>query len=197
MSSYNSLAGAVSTARLAQGFYGVKFGRLAPNALAGNLQVTAVEIGGAPRRCKPTTWSYAGNDYTFVVSCYDPSGRRIDSAFTLSYHHKTAVSGVDIPPAQVAYVLAPGTAPPGTNLNSGSGTNTVTVAGPGVWKVTYPTVGARVTHMQVTAFDDSSVYCQLADVWSLVRSAVVAPIACFRPGGALADGHFFATYSSG
>ena len=54
-----------------------------------------------------------------------------------------------------------------------------------------------MTNTQVTAFGETSASCQLSDVWSTARSDVVAPVACFRPGGVAEPGVFFAAYATG
>ncbi|GIH03539.1 hypothetical protein Rhe02_16060 [Rhizocola hellebori] len=197
LTSYNSLAGVNSSVKLSTGFYRVTLPRLAPGSLAGSLQVTAVDIGAAPRRCKVSDWTYRVSDYTVYVSCYDAAGNKVDSRFTLSFHHKSTVYGGQSPPARYAYLLAPNIAYAGTDANSAGGVNSVTALGTGAWEVTFPAVGASLTHLQVTAFGGSAVYCQLTSVW-LVSAAndLTAPVGCFRPGGAPAGSHFFSTTAS-
>lgn len=95
----------------------------------GIARMTAVDAAG--RFCEVGGWSMSGPDEVVEVYCFDAAagrdqlGMRVDSWFVLSYHHKTTVYGGAGPPAQPAYVLAPGPAPPDTDVNSAGGVNPV------------------------------------------------------------------------
>jgi hypothetical protein len=196
ITSFNSNAGAVTSAQVGTGVYRVRMAGVAPSTYIGDLQATAVQPGQTARRCRVADLARPARDYVVYVVCTDWSGNNSDSYFTLSFHHKRAVFGALAPPYNMGYVLA-GAPWPDTNYNSVNGPNVVTPFAAGQWDVTFPDVATGATHMQVTAFGGRPAYCQLSDVWTSVGTDIFAhTVACFRPGGAPVENNFFATYSS-
>jgi hypothetical protein len=195
LTSFNSSGGANGIFHPRAGVYQVVLPGLAPQPGTGNVQATAVESTGLPRRCRVADSGGSGTLTSFMVYCSDAAGTDTDSAFTLSYHESRTVYGGATAAATAGILVASG-APAGTNFNSAGTPNTALRVATGAVDVTFGRVAAGIaSHVQVTAFGGTPVYCQLTNLWAVSGvSDILAHTACFRAGGAPADGQFSAAY---
>ena len=200
---FNSTGGTVGAMSFGAGTgrYRIELGGLNGGSLAGDLQVTAVDDNGAPRHCAIADWAGSGASYLAYVQCFDERGRPVDTAFTLSYHHKATVYGA--PPTKatpLAYLLGPlPVSLPDTSYNSAGGTNVLVGSGPGHYDLTFGQAAAGgATHVQVSTFSNLFVYCVLTGVppWLVAAPDVAVDVDCYRTGGTRAPASFFTTYAS-
>lgn len=202
VSQYNATGAANVSAHLAVGQWQVKFpGLVTGGPVDGSLQATAVQAGTGAR-CKVATWSSLATGQNVIVMCFNSAGAPFDTRFTLSYQYKTALYGAAIPPKYFGYVWnQPPLGPPTTNFNSvlGLGANTIVVAGPGLWLVTFPRIGFAPDTVQVTAFDATSHFCGLNTFWAHIGpgpDTVVRDVNCFTNAGAPVATGFLVSASS-
>jgi hypothetical protein len=195
LDSYNSAAGPNSISHGPPGEYKVFLSGLGSSSITGGLQVTAVN-SGAPARCKVATWTTSPNGVSILVRCFDAFGTLADSGWTLSYQNKRAITGGISPPNRFGYIFDLGGGP-GTNFNSGGGTNTVVPAGTGLRLVTFPVVGALQDHVQVTAVGPTGEWCALLTIWATSGgNATVRDVICFSVTGTLSTQPSLVTYTS-
>lgn len=195
--SYNSTGAANGLGPLGLGQWAVKLpGVGLAGALAGDVQVTAVQPNAAPRRCKIDSWSFSGVDVAANVSCFDQAGAPAATDFALSYHRRRPVIGSLAPPSRFGYL---GTAVGGpTNDNSvlGVGANTVAAIAPaGRYLAKFPQLGVAETHAQVVAQGVGSNYCHLTQPWSTALDVEV-DVVCFDNAGVITPHRFLATFTS-
>jgi hypothetical protein len=194
LASYNSAGPAITVTHVGTGRWEVKLPMLSTGSYDGDLQATAVHPNDAPRRCKIDNWFISGPDYRVPISCTDPNGVLTDTWFTMSYHFKRSVFGAV--PARFAYMTNLVGAPAGSSYNS-LGVNSFTATPPGRYTMLYTSVGAGVTHMQVTALAGTYGYfCQLERIWTFPGGNVDAPVICFDNVGIPVDNLLFSTFSS-
>jgi hypothetical protein len=160
----------------------------------GNIQVTAVHTKGV--RCKVAKWLPTTGGHVVYVYCHDTSGTPVDSEWTLTYHHKLSVFGGS--PKLFAYLWDTlGAIPPGANVNSQGGINSVVSAGLGQRMVRFPKVGLYETHVQVTADGPNASFCNLLAPWVVYSmEVIVRDVACYAPTGAPSNERSFVTYTS-
>ncbi|MFI6318893.1 hypothetical protein ACIBG8_15295 [Nonomuraea sp. NPDC050556] len=187
---YNSAGGLNSVTPLAVGIWRVVLPGLGTPALAGNLQVTAVDPQ-QPARCKVRLWPAAplvAGAQTLQVICHNATSTPINTGWTLTYHRQRAVTGGAIPPKNFAYTFDntpanPGPyapVPVGINFNSQGGVNTIQNAGPGLRLVQFPLVGVLPDDVQVTAYGPGPEYCNLLTLWlTSGGNAFVRDVACY------------------
>jgi hypothetical protein len=164
----------------------------------GNIQVTAVnsQVGA---RCKVARWSPIPTGQRVYVFCHNGANMPFSTDFTLTYHHKVAVYGAVSPPDRFAYIwdTLGGWTPPGANVNSLGGINTVVPAGPGLRLIRFPLVGLDPSHVQVTANGINPEFCNLLTAWGIFGgNAVVRDVACYDGTGTLVNQPSFVTYTS-
>lgn len=195
--SYNSTGALNGVGALGVGQYTVKLpGVGLAGALAGNVQVTAVQPNALPRRCKVYRWFAAGTDVVAYVSCFDHTGTLTNSDFTISYHRRRAVVGSVAPPTRFGHLAT--AAGGATNDNSvlGVGANGVAALAPaGRYLATFPQLGAKETHAQVVAQGSGSNYCHLTQPWSYALDAGVDVI-CFDNAAVVTPHRFLAAFTS-
>ncbi|WP_018352697.1 hypothetical protein [Longispora albida] len=197
---YNSASGAVTVTHIGTGRYEARFAGLSGGLATynGDWQATAQHVNDLPRRCKIDNWFYSGPDYSVLVSCTNPNGALTDTWWTLSYHHKRAVTGVLPGSNRFAYETTLAGAPAGSNYNPIAPPNTFVAVPPGKYTMMYPGVWGGRTHMQVTALAGTyGHWCNLESVWTpFAPSGVQAKVICFSNVGTLADNMAFTTYTS-
>jgi hypothetical protein len=196
VNSFNASGAANSVAHLGVGQYRVDVPGLG-GGFNGNVQVTAVNPT-IPARCKVATWGPGAAVQTVIVYCHDAVGAPVDSAFTLTYHHKVAMFGGISPPTRFGYVWDTlGAIPPGANINTSGAPNTVVAAGPGLRLVTFPHIGVDPSHVQVTADGPGPEFCNLLTPWAILGAdAVVRDVACYTAAGARVNQRSFVSYTS-
>lgn len=197
--SYNSAGGGVSVLAGGVGLYQVRLGGVGvAGALAGNLQVTAVQPNAGPRRCKVVRWGNSGLDIIAYVTCWDQAGAPVASEFTLSYHRERSVFGSFGPPKYTGYFFSAGAGQTNWNYPAGGfGFNSSTPLAPaGRYLVEYPFLGEKETHAQVTAYGSGSNYCHLTQPWKLAATAAEVDTLCFDNTGTPAPHDFFSTFTS-
>ncbi|GIG59172.1 hypothetical protein Lfu02_35440 [Longispora fulva] len=197
--SYNSTGLGVSGGPLGTGQYSFKlYGVGLATVLSGNLQATAIQPNGAPRRCNIYQWSMAGTDIVAYVFCYNQAGAATNTEFTLSYHRERTVLGSFAPPKYFGYVWTAGNVGQ-TNFNypTGLNTNVVGTAPPlGRFIVKYPNLGQKETTAQVTANSSTSRYCNLTSPWTYSGPDAVVDVICFDNAGVYTPEVFFSTFTS-
>jgi len=78
--SYNSTGGRIAISRSGAGRYSVRFEGLGGHGVVGgHVQVTA--YGEGNEVCRAVRWDARGDDFVVSIACFDPGGRRGDSAF--------------------------------------------------------------------------------------------------------------------
>lgn len=191
---YNPTGALNTSTPIAAGVYDVKLPGLG-GGLDGNLQATAVnsQLGA---RCKIANWAPAGTDQRAIVRCFDTVGAPLKTDFTLTYHHKVSVWGGS--PQRFGYIFDTfGAIPPGANVNSFGGVNTVVSAGVGLRLVTFPLIGMDQSQVQVTAAGGGSEFCNLLAPWAIIGvAAVVRDVACYTTVGVRVNQRSFVTYGS-
>ncbi len=195
---YNSAGGANVVTPLAIGFWRAELTNLGTPGVAGGIQVTAVDRGQGAR-CTVVDWIATPLAQVAYVACVDAGGAPYDTSWNLSYQRERAITGGLLPPKRFGYVLDTlGAVPPSpTNFNSAGQANTVVNAGPGLRLVTFPGIGARPDHVQVTAFTGSGSYCGLNTTWATFGgNAVVRDVICFDAGGTPTTTPSFVSYTS-
>lgn len=146
-----------------------------------NLQVTA-EHPGAPRRCTIANWSISGPTQDVLVMCVDHTNTLTNSGFNLSYHRERAAFGAVDLPSRFAYLWTAALDGPSTFTSRG-GASTVGATGPGLNLMQFDLVGARETHVQVTAYGTTPDRCSCSEAgtcsappwWCATSSASTAP----------------------
>jgi hypothetical protein len=160
----------------------------------GNFQATAVS--DKPARCKIGEWAPDTAGHTVIVRCYDASSKPVDTAWTLSYNRERPVVGALGPPKLFGYVWITPALPPQTNFNSAGAVNTV-FFGTGQYLVTFPEVGLREDHMQVTAIGKGPAYCGLSGLWfTFGGDAGIRNVHCYDEFGNLVKHESFLAYTS-
>ncbi|MEV0729692.1 hypothetical protein [Polymorphospora sp. NPDC050346] len=195
---YNSTGLPVDIGPMGNGGYRVKLAGVGSAlGLAGNVQVTAVDEGGAPRRCKISDW-YAFNvlDIAADVACHDSAGKPVDTAFSLSYHRQRAVFGSFTPPRYFGYYFPFVSQANYNNPGGGMGVNTIYTVAPGYYRVRYPLLALAQTHAQVVAMGAGSDYCHLAEPWSHLGPTAEVGVACYDNAGLPIDQRFLSTFTS-
>jgi len=199
LDSYNSVGGPNTISHGPPGEYKVFLSGLGGATIAGGLQVTAVNSAG-PARCKVALWSVTPNGVSVLVRCFTAFGVLADSGWTLSYQNQRAITAGVLPPGRFGYLYDTlGVLPPLTNFNTGLGfgANTVVPAGVGLRFVTFPVVGARQDHVQVTAVGLTGEWCGLLTIWvTNGGNGLVRDVICFGIGGGLMTQPSFVTYTS-
>lgn len=176
------------------GLYKVFLPGAGPKDPSGNLQVTAV--GLKPARCKVAEWYPSASGQTVVVACFDAGSKPYDTAWTLSYNRQRPVFGEYGPPKRFGHILVTPALPALTNFNSGGAVNTVSF-GPGQYLVTFPKIGLKEDHVQVTAYGPGPDYCVLSNLWFTSTSdGLVRNVECYNAAGSLAKNDSFVAYTS-
>jgi len=181
--------------RLARGEYAVRLrGAAASSAEGGNVLVTA--IGSDAAHCKVGAWFPWGADLLVHVLCFDATGARADSVYSLSYvdgsvpapHGVGAYAWADQPSAPAytpspyyadsAAERLPGAAPEAAAAQAGR-TDT------GVYSLHFPrqTLAAPWASF-VTAHGRDGAYCKLS---SVAEADVLLGVRCFDASGQPAD----------
>lgn len=194
---YNSTGAGLGLAGLGVGQWSVKLPAVgAAGILAGDLQVTAIQPNAIARRCKVYKWSASGADVLAYVFCFDAGGAPVDTDFTLSYHRARSVTGAFAPPKYFGYLASAAGGPTNDNYVAGVGANTIAPLLPaGRYLVTFPQLGQKETHAQVTAQGAGSNYCNLTQPWSYAVAAPVDVI-CFDNTGTPATHDVLVTFTS-
>ncbi|SBT39483.1 hypothetical protein [Micromonospora auratinigra] len=194
---YNSTGAGVGVGPLGVGQWSVKLpGVGLAGVLAGNLQVTAIQPNAGPRRCKVHKWSATGTDLLVFVFCFDATGAPVNTDFTLSYHRARSVTGGYAPPKYFGHLASAAGGPTNDNHVVGLDANTLSPLLPaGRHLVTFPQLGQKETHAQVTAQGDGSNYCNLTQPWSYAVDAPVDVI-CFDNAGTVVPHDVLVAFTS-
>jgi len=189
--SYNSTGAVNTVTTLSPGAWLVRLPGPGPASQTGGIQVTAASPT-KPAICDVASWAWTPSEQDIRVRCYDPLGAPQPSGWSLTYQNGRAITGAA--PKLHAYTLnnqplvagpyAP--APPGINVNSAGGVNTVTRAGLAQSLVRFPLVGLKPDTVLVTAMDPGAKVCNLATVWATSGgTAVVRDVNCYLPSGSM------------
>jgi hypothetical protein len=195
ISQYNSAGAFNSVAHIAVGQWVVTLPALGtPGPLDGSVQVTGVNPAMAVR-CKVAKWNSNANLQQILVYCRDAGGAFVDTRFTTTFQYARSLVGSAFPPNHFGYVLfGPPPGPPTTNFNSvlGLGANSVTVVGPGLWLVKFPSLATPPDDIQVTAFGPGTEFCGMLTPWTHAGpDTLVRDVNCFFPSGSAAPGAGF------
>jgi hypothetical protein len=185
------------------GVWNVALPGLGTSALAGNVQVTAVNPAKAAK-CEIGSWAPHPTGQVFQVRCYNAGVAPLATGWTLTYARGRTVLGTQ--PKSFAYTFdhqpllvgpyAP--APPPVNFNSGGGVNSVRSAGTGLRLVQMPKVGALPDNVIVSAFKVGPGFCNLLSPWATsgAPQVTVRDVACYTAGGVLKSQASLVTYAS-
>ncbi|WP_433220599.1 hypothetical protein ACQP00_18280 [Dactylosporangium sp. CS-047395] len=197
--SYDSAGGAVTVTPLAIGVYSVRFNAVGDpaGALAGNLQVTALQPNANPRRCKILKWGATGADVVAYVACHNPAtGAPMNSDFTASFARERSVYASFAPPKYFGYLATPFAGPTNWSYPLGVGANGYGPSGPGTYTVKFPQLHQSATTAQLTAIGDGSAYCTIQAKWLQFGPDAVVPVACFTNAGAPEKSDFSVAFAS-
>jgi hypothetical protein len=161
--SASNKATSVSIKRNSIGFDTVTFLGLGSN-VASNVQVTAFN---SHNYCVLGSWGSPNKpDVTIDVFCFDPTGARADTGFTLLYQARNEWTHAN---SALGFLWAnkqstPSYTPDSSgSFNSTGGTNTITRTGTGQYKATLPNVGnSGGGDVQVTAYYAESSFLKKA-----------------------------------
>jgi hypothetical protein len=196
---YNS-AGAVNTViHAGVGIWEVQMPGLAtPGPVDGSLQATAVN--DLPVRCKVGKWGSSGAGQDIVVLCFDSTGRRRDTRFTLTFQYQRALYGGFAPPKYFGYLWnMPPLGPTSTNYNNplGAGANITAPAATGLSLVVFPALALLPDDLQVTASGGNANLCGLDSPWMHGGGdTVVRYVNCFNNAGIPVDTGFLISATS-
>nr|WP_052479091.1 hypothetical protein [Kibdelosporangium sp. MJ126-NF4]CEL21926.1 hypothetical protein [Kibdelosporangium sp. MJ126-NF4]CTQ92706.1 hypothetical protein [Kibdelosporangium sp. MJ126-NF4] len=191
---FSSAGPSIVVGQSSTGVYKVHIPLSGANDHGGNYQVTAV--GSKPARCKIQSRDWSPNGQFAVVACFDGSSKPFDTAWTLSYNRQRPVVGEYGPPRLFGHVWVTLGLPPLANFNSVGATNTVSF-GAGQYLVTFPKVGMKEDHVQVTAIGKGPDYCGLSNLWfTFDNGGVVRNVECYDATGVLAKNDSFVAYTS-
>ncbi len=207
VSAYNSTGLPVTVTTLGTGIWRVRLHGAGPATRSGGVQVTAVNKK-TPAVCDVAGQSWTTSAQTLIVRCYTAAGKPLKTGWNLSYQRSRALTGGR--PKLFAYTLntkptvagpyAP--APPGINLNTGGGTNTIQRSGGGEWLVKLPRVGLRPNTMFVTAASGAPRVCNLNDQWVTMTTpagpglVTMRDVVCYKLGGAMTPMDWFLSYTT-
>ncbi len=201
---FNS-AGAVNTVTaVAPGAWKVRLPGLGTAALAGNVQVTAVNSAG-PAKCEVSGWNSKPVRQLIEVRCYNGVATPLKTGWTLVYQRGRAVTGTQ--PKHFAYTFdnKPLTAgpyapvPPAVNFNSAGGINNIERAGGGLRLVMFPRAGKLPDTVLVTTAGSGGRFCNLLTRWATTASpggVIVRDVACYTATGMLTNTASLITYAS-
>ena len=201
---FNSV-GAVNTVTSGPvGVWTVTMPGLGTPALAGNVQVTAVNPAVAAK-CEVDAWASSTARQVFRVRCFNSGTTPLTTGWSLTYQRGRAVMGTQ--PKLVASTVdnqplltgpyAP--APPPVNFNSAGAVNTIRAAGAGLRLVTFPSVGVLPNTVLVSAFHTGPGFCNLNTLWATTSGApqvIVRDVACYTAAGVLKSQASLITYAS-
>ncbi|WFE66329.1 hypothetical protein [Micromonospora sp. WMMD714] len=195
--SYVSTGAPAALAPVGVGQWSVKLpGVGLAGVLAGNVQATAVQPNAGPRRCTVARWGASGTDVLVYVFCFDQAGAPVNTDFTLSYHRRRSVIGSLAPPTFFGHLASAAGGPTNDNSPLGVGVNTIAPIAPaGRYLVTFPQLGQKETHAQVTAQGPGPNYCNLTQPWSYAVDAPVDVI-CFDNTGTPAPYQVLVAFTS-
>ncbi|WP_283137560.1 hypothetical protein [Rhizohabitans arisaemae] len=183
---YNSALAVNTVTPVTTGRWDVALPGLGSAGLSGNVQVTAVNTT-RPVRCKVARWSGNLAQQNIRVHCFDGTLNPYNTGWTLTYHRERAITGMALPPKNFAYTfdnnpaLSPYVPPAPVNYNSQSAVNTIQTSGVGLRLVTFPQVGTRPDHVQVTAYGSGPEYCHLQGLWFTTGvDAYVRNVSCWN-----------------
>lgn len=188
---FNSAGAANAVAQLGTGVWRLVMPGVGTAALAGGVQVTAVDPA-KPARCELSGWKPAAAQQVFTVRCFNAGTAPVNTGWTLSYQRGRSIAGTepklfgytfDNKPA-VAGPYAP--APPAVSFSSAGGTNTILRSGAGLRLITFPRVGALPDTVLVTAFGAGPGFCNLLSPWATNGSThlvTVRDVACYTAAG--------------
>jgi hypothetical protein len=179
---------------LARGQYRVDFPGLGWEG-GGNVQVTA--LGTTSEKCKVGTWlAYFGTLQVYVL-CFASNGAAADSLFTVTYHRRSTLPGIEGGYLAADQPSASNYTPsPALQWNSVGGDITIGHGnGPGVYYVKFPGQNFYGGTVQITALGWGSEYCKVGewrDIGTVDQRVVVY---CFNSSGQGTDTQFTAVLS--
>ncbi len=167
-------------------------------AESGNFQISATNSGPGVA-CAIRRWEITGENAKLVeVNCFDSTGARVDSNFSLAYvdandaNLATQTTGAFL---QADHASAKELYTPGQNYQF----STAGVPGTSQWReigaytVTLPDVGQELGNFQVTAFEYPVAACSIPR-WVLNGTNYEIDVICFNADGELADSIFTLSY---
>lgn len=204
VATYNSTGLSDTVSVLGTGLWRVTLHGSGPATQSGGVQVTAVDPK-VPAICNVAGQKWTPAQQVIIVRCYTAAGKPLKTGWNLSYQRGRAITGAR--PRLFAYTLnnkptVPGPyppLPPGVNVNSAAGVNSIMRSGLGEWLVIFPRVGILPNSLFVTPVSSVPRVCNLNTVWAtdvFKRAVIVRDVVCYQVTGAMAPVSWFLSYTT-
>jgi hypothetical protein len=199
---FNSNGGTNTVTPGGTGVWTVRLPNLGGAAMAGDVQVTAVDAA-APAKCELQQWTPAATGQTFVVRCFNSTTTPMASGWDLTYQVGRAITGTL--PANFGYSFDnqpanPGPyapVPPPVNFNSAGAVNTLQRAGGGLRLASFPGIGQLQNTVLVTAVGSGPGFCNLNTVWATAPpNVIIRDVTCYNAAGVHTNLRTMITYTS-
>lgn len=203
LTQYNSALAVNTVTPTGTGVWTVTLPGLGSAAIAGGIQVTAVD-SSVPARCKVGAWAPIAAAQRIQVRCHNATNIPLDTGWNLTYQRERAITGGAVPPQNFAHTFDNTPAavgpyvpvPPAITYNSVGSFNQIQSAGTGQRMVTFHKVGVLPDHVQVTAYGPGPEYCNLLTWWGTSgNEVVVRDVDCYN-GVTLVNQPSLVTYVS-